>query len=571
MDNSRLKKEQTLDRDRILRSILNSKSKKKIIVAGAGTGKSHAFFQLLSLKTQGSNLALTFIKKLKEDMESSLSKMAEVKTFHSYCKGKLHIGKGKFLLTEHLTYIIEKDAKLLGHDDLAKFDEKFRVLEEDSPEISFYLERGDYYRSVSFNDSVFRLLQIVRSDASILPDLAQIVIDEFQDFNPLEVALIDELEKKGEILIVGDDDQAIYDDRSASPDFLRRKYFSGEYEPFILPYCNRCTKVIVDATNSIISKAESIGNFSGRIPKTYECFFPKKEGDSKKFPKIDAVRLSNIAAVTKYIKREITKIHAVDILDSYKEGYPTVLIIGQRQYLAQISKSLKAIYLSVQYENKKVQDFGIWHGYELLVDDKFSNLGWRMVIDQMLDEDSQKKIIAQAKDGTFIYSLLGKDFLELNLKVVDIVQEYRKKVLNEVDFKKKLVGLLPKEHAMGVQKFFVEDSILDPIKINEKEPSILLCSYKGAKGLSGGHVFIVGLNNGSLPINPKEITDVEISKFIVALTRTRKKCHLISNKWLFGPKIRDKFISPPNRSVFIEWIPSKMVNDLGDLKASEIT
>ena len=32
------------------------------------------------------------------------------------------------------------------------------------------------------------------------------------------------------------------------------------------------------------------------------------------------------------------------------------------------------------------------------------------------------------------------------------------------------------------------------------------------------------------------VDDVEISKFIVALTRTRKECHLIYNKWMIQPK-----------------------------------
>lgn len=37
------------------------------------------------------------------------------------------------------------------------------------------------------------------------------MIDEFQDFSALEVEIIKQLESHGNILIVGDDDQAIYD------------------------------------------------------------------------------------------------------------------------------------------------------------------------------------------------------------------------------------------------------------------------------------------------------------------------------------------------------------------------
>ena len=68
----------------------------------------------------------------------------------------------------------------------------------------------------------------------------------------MEVAFIDELEKRGSILIIGDDDQAVYDSRCASPDYLREKYNSGKYERFELPYCSRCPEVIVNAANAIL-------------------------------------------------------------------------------------------------------------------------------------------------------------------------------------------------------------------------------------------------------------------------------------------------------------------------------
>ena len=106
--------------------------------------------------------------------------------------------------------------------------------------MEFYLKRGDYYDAVSFNDSVYRLYKQLSSEPGIIPTFNQILIDEFQDFNPLEVAFIKKLESKGNILIVGDDDQSVYEDRCASPDYLREKYSSGEYEIFELPYCGRC-------------------------------------------------------------------------------------------------------------------------------------------------------------------------------------------------------------------------------------------------------------------------------------------------------------------------------------------
>ena len=77
------------------------------------------------------------------------------------------------------------------------------MLEEQSPEIEFYLQRSDYYNAVGFDDAVYRLLKEIRTTPGILPEFDQIVIDEFQDFNPMEVAFIEELSKRGHILVVG--------------------------------------------------------------------------------------------------------------------------------------------------------------------------------------------------------------------------------------------------------------------------------------------------------------------------------------------------------------------------------
>ena len=53
----------------------------------------------------------------------------------------------------------------------------------------------------------------------------------------------------------------------------------------------------------------------------------------------------------------------------------------------------------------------------------------------------------------------------------------------------------------------------------------------GAKGLSAEHVFVVGVNDGHIPSSSNTLSDEEISKFLVALSRTRQQCHLISYRW----------------------------------------
>jgi superfamily I DNA/RNA helicase len=73
-----------------------------------------------------------------------------------------------------------------------------------------------------------------------------------------------------------------------------------------------------------------------------------------------------------------------------------------------------------------------------------------------------------------------------------------------------------------------------------------LTSFEGSKGLSAQHVFILGLQEHELPRDKANITDLEICKYIVALTRTRKQCQLLYT-WRFSGK-------PKRPSEFIDWI-----------------
>src|SRR5262249_43484754 len=150
---------------------------------------------------------------------------------------------------------------------LHDFDSKFQTLDEKSPEVAFHISRGDYYDAVGFDDSVFRLYKLLQQKPEAVPSFDQIVIDEFQDFHRLEVAFIHELSKRGNILIVGDDDQAVYDRRNASPKYLRDVHKSKSFDRFDLPFCSRCPEVIVLATNAIVKKAQASGHLADRVPK----------------------------------------------------------------------------------------------------------------------------------------------------------------------------------------------------------------------------------------------------------------------------------------------------------------
>jgi predicted NACHT family NTPase len=109
------------EREKILKSILESKAKKRIIVAGPGTGKTFTFSEILKLNPSGRNIAMTFIRLLRDDMKGSLGEYAEVRTFHEFCKKILHENRGGFLLYPKLTKFLSETGRLLQYSCIQRF------------------------------------------------------------------------------------------------------------------------------------------------------------------------------------------------------------------------------------------------------------------------------------------------------------------------------------------------------------------------------------------------------------------------------------------------------------------
>lgn len=101
-------------------AIVNSGAGKKLIVAGPGTGKTYNFRRALEA-AGGGGLALTFIKALVVDLERDLGDLAQVNTFHGYCKHLAHWLSidgltARFDYYPPLMLLLTEDMRLLGHD-----------------------------------------------------------------------------------------------------------------------------------------------------------------------------------------------------------------------------------------------------------------------------------------------------------------------------------------------------------------------------------------------------------------------------------------------------------------------
>jgi superfamily I DNA/RNA helicase len=565
MNTEELKKQEA-ERDRLTKAIVVSLEPKKIIVSGPGTGKTFLFGQIINQKP-GSYLVLTFINNLADKLKQELGNKAKCCTFHSFCKSILHkVGRkginDKFILYPQLNLIVKSDALLLFGKEL-HFRQSFTQLKRKSPELEFFIERSNYYNAISFDDSVFRVIEHFEQNPTDIPTFDQVLVDEYQDFNLLEVTFIDLISQKNAILIVGDDDQALYGQlKDASPQYIREKYRSKEYKNFELPFCSRCTTVIVDAIQDILTRATAYKKLQSRINKTYICYLPKKLEDNKKYPTIIhahcSVQSERVPYLSKFIEKEIKSLDQKEIEEANSEADSTVLITGPHHYLKQINSYLTKYHQEWQIVYNKQDDMSkrtnILDGYRMFVNnDKVSNLGWRIILEHEGVKNLKDILKESFENKKAIYDYIPKDIVSKHEVIVNLLENVKNGVGVSGE-EKKLLESMFKQNSVKLQEYLLERGENAKEAKDKRCISVILSTYVGCKGLSAGYVFAVGLNEGNLPKNNRNPTDIEVCQFIVILTRTVKKCYLTSV---------GRFAGAPAGfpSIFFQWIGKKHLKE----------
>ena len=88
-----------------------------------------------------------------------------------------------------------------------------------------------------------------------------ILVDEFQDINPLDLALVKVIAQRNRasVTIVGDDDQAIFEWRGATPEYILRPdhYFGVDFPDYQLGVNYRSPKNIVEHSQQLIGNNEN--------------------------------------------------------------------------------------------------------------------------------------------------------------------------------------------------------------------------------------------------------------------------------------------------------------------------
>ena len=234
------------ERNKHVARIAASQSLKIIVVGGPGTGKTFLFKQIL--RDKKNSLTLTFVNALVEDLSIELNGLSDVRTLHSFARRLLgQLTKTNIRIFPTLTDVIAEDSRILAKEDF-DFNRMFYDRNDGDDHMKFYSKRRLYYGEFfGHSDVIFATVKYLEEFREHIPSYDQIVVDEFQDFNQLEVSFIDLLAQKSPVLLAGDDDQALYDFKKASPEHIRRRHVDKAlgYESFNLPFCSRCPRVVV--------------------------------------------------------------------------------------------------------------------------------------------------------------------------------------------------------------------------------------------------------------------------------------------------------------------------------------
>ncbi len=132
-------------------------------------------------------------------------------------------------------------------------------------------------------------------DKSLLSGAASydhVFVDEFQDINPLDLALVRTIVERSRatLTITGDDDQAIYEWRGATPEYILypEEHFNSPFVTFTLGKNYRSPKNIVEMSQRLIA------NNKRRVPKQIAAHGTKKA-------KIEIKRVHNLSESLEFV------------------------------------------------------------------------------------------------------------------------------------------------------------------------------------------------------------------------------------------------------------------------------
>ncbi|TCK04560.1 DNA helicase-2/ATP-dependent DNA helicase PcrA [Phorcysia thermohydrogeniphila] len=609
-----------------------------LILAGAGSGKTRVItykiaYMVKELKVRPERiLAVTFTNKAAREMKERVEKLVGqeapvfVATFHSFCVRLLRAHSKRVGYSPNFLILDTDDKRRLLREvirDLNLDPERYSpsaiasvisnikngLYSEES--MSVYYDRikdvlEAYNRRLRENNALdFDDLLIYGRELLKDPELqkrysnyfAYVLVDEYQDTNNLQYEIVRALSKeKGNICVVGDEDQCIYTWRGANIENIlsfERDFPNAKIIKLERNY--RCTKTILEAANAVIKnnrlrkgkvlftdnpKGELIRVFTAETD-TEEAKFVastikqlikkgKKPSDIAVFYRTnsqsrvleDALRREGISyqivgGVKFYERKEIKDVIAylrVALFETDTISLFRILNTPRRGLGTAVERELRAILQSEKSNIKALE----------LLKERVSEKQRRAVSDLLSTvENIKEKVHTLPPYDLIKFIVVATGYEEFLRK--EHPEDWESRMENVRELGNTLQEFAEREKLTG-EGLYLEflntitlSSDQDELKEGEK---VTLMTVHASKGLEFPIVFITGLEEGLFPhvksLDTTEEVEEERRLFYVAITRAMELLILsrAKKRRVFGS------LKDVKESRFLSEIPSHLVKEV---------
>ncbi len=562
---------------------------KILIVSGPGTGKSSLFLNRINhwyqQDAQAKVLVTSFVRKLVADLQTDIDgdnqlstgqkSSVTVSTLHKFARSivEQNHGTADWQFQAHFRIIGQFWKDVVWGDVLAfysslnrnnypwgKFEEQLHNADfEQSDEWQnlkgTYFKLCKFYNATGFADLILRAKDALAENHQ-LNEANYFIVDEYQDFNSAEDALINQLvnEPQG-LLVVGDDEQVLYEKlKSGKPTLIRNLYQNNNYANGMLPFCGRSSFHITKTTGHFIQQHRE----ADCIEKIY---LPIKTTDDN--PKVQVVACATAPTAVDYIEKFVADNKtAIDERKNKlangeaKDAFLLILTPAKEvNFYGESKEKIASIVAEYQAENRYFsEDYYKILSYYSLANNPQNNFTFRKVL--------YYENIAEAKTHELIESAMqsGQNFCDLESEetksVIQKCSEIKailetegttiegkiesiarhtsitdKNRLKE-DIARKSIN---QEEVAMIEHQEEEEAELEEIEV-KKMGAVELITIVGSKGLSADHVIIIGFDN----VNMSWVTK---NAFYVAMTRARKSLHILTALKSGGAKQTHDFLN----------------------------
>lgn len=460
--------------------------------------------------------------------------------------------------------------------DKQDFESEVLTKDEFINTYNMYDEYKEQVRKIDFDDMLLRTYELLSTNKQALEMVRNvykyILVDEFQDINKVQFEVLKLMSNpNNNIFVVGDEDQSIYGFRGARPDFLLQfeQIFTGT-KKILLDMNYRSQKEIIDVSNKLIQKNMS------RYDKTIKC----NRGDG---------------GIVKYLIPKDSEDEAIqigkEILEEIKNDYVEYSDFAVIYRTNIQSRALVDVFMDMRIpftiKDSIVTIYDHWAAKDILSYLKISvrkntNEDWIRIINKPFRYVSRDNINQVKDEKDFINGLITKCNLHpkqvktINDLDIDIgylkhqcpqdaisyirtTLEYDKYILDYcMNRKIKTNGLIEilNEIESSASNFDTIEEYLTHIEKVKEELSqnhknkeldgVVFTTMHSAKGLEFRNVYIIGINEGTIPHEKSYDIDDEAKKLeqieeerrlmYVGMTRAEESLTLSSPINKYGKK-----------------------------------